>query len=483
MDYDYTMSMIDKLPNIRNLINNGVVKSFRSVFPPDSIPSWITCYTGMDPSEHGILESINYLAKGSNRLNVDTSIFKGKTFWDIIGNSGKKVCLINQFLAYPVWPVNGLMVNGPIFIDGDVKVSNSAMVEGISIPSSIGGITEFATRKTLKKFVEKIFADTVEQLHFGITLLKKHRPDLFFQTFLTMDRIQHFLWRYCDKSDPTYPGKNAFQESIENFYIEMDSIIGCYLDVLESEDQIVVISDHGHGMRCTHCFNINEFLRKRGLLKSNADDKLFSIKLIIEKLKNSVLGFMNNHDLEDYISVVAQFIPNAKSLKKGEHITCTTKSKAYASDFTGTNPFGGVCINKNMVDDYDNFRELLIDELFSVKDNGTPIFQWIKKREEMFSGKYIERYPDVIFSINSQYGVNWSLHTKYFTVNPTHKIISGGHREYGVFFSNISQETIADENMITMNNFFSSVLDFFDIDAHEYSNSKSFFKFNQSTKM
>jgi predicted AlkP superfamily phosphohydrolase/phosphomutase len=55
MDFDYTAAMLSELPNIQRLSRQGVFSPFKSVFPPDFIPSWITCYTGKDPSEHVFL--------------------------------------------------------------------------------------------------------------------------------------------------------------------------------------------------------------------------------------------------------------------------------------------------------------------------------------------------------------------------------------------------------------------------------------------
>lgn len=474
MDYDLTLKMIDKLPVLKKLSQDGTAGPLRSVFPPDSIPAWITCYTGLDPSEHGVLESVNYLAKGDDRLKVDTSAFQGKTFWDVIGGAGNSVCVINPFMAYPVWPVKGVMINGPVFIGGDIQVSDPSWTEGTNIPETLGGIVDFPNRKNMAEFVAKTFSDTREQADFGLKILKKNRPNLFFQTFLTMDRLQHFLWRYCDPQDPTYPGKNQLEDSIEKFYILIDAIIGEYLACLGPDDELIVLSDHGHGMRCTHCFNLNEELRSRGYVHSVAEGKLFSKQLLVEKLKNSVLNFMNEHNLEDYISVIAKFVPNAKKLKKGKHITKESDNIAYASDFTGTNPFGGVCINKSKIDDYQSFRDQLKDELAGIEINGEPIFLWIKKREDMFAGAYLDRFPDLLFCLRPQFGVNWCLHTKTVTTNPTHKKISGGHKEHGIFFSSIPRNSIADPNDLIMNNIFSTLLARFGIDGRPYSKGRSF---------
>ena len=468
MDFEYTKSILNKLPNLSRLDKAGIFRPLRSVFPPDSIPAWITCYTGEDPSEHGVLESVNYLARGDGRLKVDASSFQGKTFWDVIGNHGRQVCVINPLLAYPVWQVNGVMVNGPVFIDGRIQHSNPVWLDGIAIPKSLGGIVDFPNQKTMVQFVEKTILDTREQSEFGIKMLKKNYPDLFFQAFLTMDRLQHFLWRYCDPGDPTYPGENDLQDSIELFYILIDSIIGEYIKLLGADDHIMIISDHGHGMRCTHCYNINEELRKRGYVKSVADGKIFSRQLLVEKLKNFVLNFMNEHNLEDYISVIGKIVPNAQKLKKGKHITKESNNIAYASDFTGTNPFGGICINRSKTSDYEQFRSQLMEELVSFNDNGNPVFLWLKKREEMFAGKHLNRYPDILFCLKPKYGVNWNLHTKTVTINPTHKKISGGHKENGIFFTTLSQNQLM-EDSLTIENMFAVLLKYFDIESEKRS--------------
>ena len=435
MDYDLTLSLLPRLPNLKKLAEAGGFAPFPSVFPPDSIPAWITAYTGSDPSEHGVLESVNYFAKGSDRLKVDTSAFQGRTFWDIAGAQDRSVCVINPFMAYPVWHVNGLMVNGPVFITGEVQVSDPVRLGDIALPLSLGGIVDFPNRKTMLGFVEKIFADTREQGRFGRALLSRDKPDLFFQVFLTMDRIQHFLWRHGDRDDPDHPGPNRFERAIIDFYVAIDEEIGAFLRLLDPGDRLMVISDHGHGRRCTHCFNINEYLRRRGDVVSSAKSPLSPMRLI-ETLKNATLGLMDRLGLQDHFRTIARFVPGVRQLKKGKHLTNNTRNRAYVSDFTGTNPFGGICINRNLTPDYDQFRETLMRELAALTFRDEPVFLWLKKREELPQGKHRERFPDILFEMQPDLGVNWSLHGELFTRNPTHKALSGGHKRTGVFFSN-----------------------------------------------
>ena len=314
-------------------------------------------------------------------------------------------------MAYPVWDVNGVMVNGPSFITGPIQTSNSEYTDCTEIPGSIGGIEDLPSRSTIKPFYDKTVSDTEEQAKFGLDLLKKKSPGFFFQTFLTTDRLQHHLWRYCDKSDPTYPGRNEVETGIIDFFTLIDDIVGQFMKELNDDDTLLIMSDHGHGMRCTHTFNLNEFLRRKGYLKSAGGESKLNKKILLEKLKNKVLQFMNKHDLEEYMHKIAKFVPNAKALKKGSHITNYDDSKAYASDFAGTNPFGGICINKENVDDYESFRSQLMTELQECIYEGKPIFTWMKCREELYQGKHIDRYPDILFEMIPELGSGMSMHT------------------------------------------------------------------------
>jgi predicted AlkP superfamily phosphohydrolase/phosphomutase len=468
MDFDLTRTMMDagKLPNFKRLEESGSFSPLLSVFPADSIPSWITTFTGLDPSDHGILDHVNYILGDQSEAKIDTSVFHRKTFWDRIGKEADaKVCVINAFMAYPVWPVNGVMVSGPVFVEGEIQVSDPEAVAGISLPESIGGLDDLPTRETMAPFLEKAIRDTNKEADFGLAMLEKNKPDLFFQTFLTSDRIQHFLWRYCDPTDPTHPGSTEVENGIDEFFAEADKILGRFMDAMSDDEILMVMSDHGHGMRCTHCFNFNEYFRQKGYLKSASGESKFNKKIIIEKMKNRVLKFLNDNDMEEYIGKIAKLVPNAKALKGGTHIANYNDSMCYAPDFAGSNPFGGVKINTENVTNYTEFRQQLIKELSAVEYEGEPLFKWLKPREEMYQGKHIDRYPDILYEMNPRVGTGFAMHTDLFMANPTHKKISGGHKKNGVLFLNNASTLSVVEKDCKISNIHSSILSIFDIHA------------------
>ena len=79
MDRDVIVRYKDKLPNLYDLMQKNNKPNLRSVFPADTTPALSTIYTGLDPSEHGIINFVNVGAKQNTYkpLIIDDSSFKG----------------------------------------------------------------------------------------------------------------------------------------------------------------------------------------------------------------------------------------------------------------------------------------------------------------------------------------------------------------------------------------------------------------------
>ncbi len=430
----------------------GVFRTLRSVFPPDSVPAWTSIYTGLNPASHGLLHSIDYLGKGPQGLTIDFSPFQRRTFWDLAGQSGKRVCVVNPFLAYPVWPVNGIMVSGPVFVGGPVQGFPNTVLEQYHVPP-LGGIVEFPTRHTLGPFCQDAVEMTGSLADFGLRLFEQQDWDLYFICFLTLDRIKHFLWRYCDQTDPTCPGKGPHADAIERCYRFFDTLLGRFCERAGNQWAVLVISDHGHGRRSTKTLNLNEFLRRRGYLASRTQGpKYLDYRYLIERLKTKTLQGMYRYDLGDAIAKLVRFIPAKRALKTSSFITDREGSLAYTPDFAGRNPFGGVVISQKEVHrrglEYEQFRDNLIQEVSQIRDpqSDQHVVKWIRRREEIYAGQYLSKYPDLVFELQEDYGVSWTLYANTVGINPTHKKISGGHRMNGVLMVANAGKEVAVEN-------------------------------------
>ncbi len=444
----------DDLPNFGRIMTEGYYVPLESTQPPDSIPAWVTIYTGMQPWQHGVVDSVDYLDVKGGATAVDTGILKGKTFWDLAGSAGKRVCVINPLLAYPVWPVNGVMVNGPVFITGATQTYPGEIASEYELPE-LGGMVDFPDRKELAGFIERTRKVTSDQAHFGLKLLAREKWDVFFLCLLTLDRVLHFLWRYTDPADPTYPGRNPYESSIKDFFVMLDSLLGEYLDALDDDQALLIVSDHGHQMRPTRALYVNEVLRREGLLKTRKGAVTgVSHVALVEKAKMAFLRTMHRLDLEDWVYRIAALIPKEKrkSLKTSSFAVLRDKSVAWVSDTGGGTSFGGIeisrerCLAEGM--EYEGLRERLIGLLSGTRNSrGEAIVSWARRREDVFEGKNVEKYPDVVFELKEEYGVDRALFCGITGGSTTHKKVSGGHSKYGVFMLFNSPDTPSAEEL------------------------------------
>lgn len=458
----------DRLPNLRSLQETTGAVQYESVFPPDSVPAWVSFFTGLNPAEHGVMEYVDQLAPaGTGGVAADR--FRGRTFWDLAGQAGKRVMIVNPFLAYPPWPVSGIMASGPAFVQGEVRVDpqDDALLHPLPF---MGGYSEFPGESELAKFFDQAERDTRELADYAGRVWEDLRPDLAFVSFLTLDRIQHFLWRYSDPQDPTYPGRTGFTDAVFRFYVLLDEIVGSLRAMAGQDVATLVMSDHGHGRRCTRLININEILRREGLLACQGAAHAWSGRRLIERMKNAALTYAHRWHLEKLLQRAAKRIPNKKAFKRGDHIIDKERSLAFLSDFDGANPFGGICLTAAATSRAD--REALITRLLELLRElhhsaglPRPVVRWAKRREQIYSGTYLNKYPEVVFELDPDFGVNWSLFAPAVVPNPRHRTLSGGHLKPGVLLVSGRDMSSALRSVETPMTLFQHVLDWMGLNA------------------
>lgn len=72
-----------------------------------------------------------------------------------------------------------------------------------------------------------------------------------------------------------------------------------------------------------------------------------------------------------------------------------------------------------------------------IEDHGQPIMIWVKRREEIYEGAKVENYPDIVYRMKPEYGVDRGLYgKKLFGINAMHEVLSGGHQFLGVIMGN-----------------------------------------------
>lgn len=440
LDYDLLLKYIDLLPNFKKLASEGCLSRSHSVFPPDSDTVWSSIYTCLSPAEHGVVNFVDPLNKSTEYLTseTDNSFLCNKTFWDFASQQGKKVIVLFPHVGFPPWKVNGIMVSRSSLEDKvqaypedkkfDFDLTKLNTVKGF--PSS---------KNELKKFINSHHELIRNEAKFSSKLLESEEWDLFFVYSSSLDVVKHFVWKYCDENDPSYPGHNELENTIEDLYLLYDKLLGQYLDLLPSECSFVVLSDHGHGGRPQKLFNVNEFLRRHNFLYTIESKNRNNI-VLIEKSKRLALETIGKYELGKYASKFLKVVPSVRKLYTSPLLIDWSKTVAYTSDLSGIKAYsyGGIMINRQNTKDsqYEEIRNKIISLLSKLKQQNSDkeLFEFVIKREDLYKGEFLHKYPDIVFNFKNNYGAGWEVNGELFSFSSTHSIVPGSHKANSAVF-------------------------------------------------
>jgi predicted AlkP superfamily phosphohydrolase/phosphomutase len=120
--------------------------------------------------------------------------------------------------------------------------------------------------------------DDKEYLEQARTVLAEHRRafdaefpkfqhGLFFFYFSSLDLNAHMMWRLTDSSHPAYDAALAAQygTALEEFYQQLDQVLGEVLAKIDSDTTLLVLSDHGFAPY-RRSFNLNTWLLNNGYI-------------------------------------------------------------------------------------------------------------------------------------------------------------------------------------------------------------------------
>lgn len=475
LDSRILASMKDELPNLSGLMTETPDISFDGVFPPDSPTSWASIYTGLNPAKHGIVLFTDPLKRVSTMItrDVDDSSIRGRTFWDIAGRMGKRVCVLTHLLGYPVWAVNGTMI-GRSGVTGDVQ----AYPQGIS---DIYDLHKFSWQLDLfpgrnrREYVKLAAVQLSREKELAIQLLNDDSWDLFFVSFGELDPIQYSFWNYYDKDDPSYPGSGDYEDVIPDFYKTFDEVIGEFLSRIPPETAMMIVSDHGIGSRPVRLLNVNEFIRRLGLLRlrntSGGVTGTVSRKAVkMPDARQRVIEIIDRCDLGNIAASFLHRFPKFKEWFIASRHVDWENSSAYLTDQSGIKnyPYGGIMVVCRDGVDYDATRNVIIAGLTDIRDSaGRRIVEWIRRREDLYEGNLQDRYPDILFELRENYGAGSIVPAELFGESSSHNIAPGCHKQHhATFLVNSPDELRANSRQGNLMDIAPTILELLGIDTH-----------------
>ncbi len=436
-----------KLPTLSRLMQEGAWGKLAAQIPPNSVPNWPSFATGMNPGKHGVTW---WLSQEGSRL-IDRRDIKGRPVWDIAGDQGRKVAVINVPVTYPPYQVNGVMVTGLLTPASATDYTYPPELKA-ELDAQVGGyrVTHTAVHRRggEEEFLQDLLDLLDRQLRASLYLLKNHPWHLFIVVLGITDVIVHKFWQDLDPQHPqhTTEDEDRLRDIIPRAYQAVDNAVQSLLDQAGDGVHTCIMSDHGGG-GFYEAFFTNNWLMDQGLLKirrqgwSRLRYWLFRMGLTINTLfpmANAIVARLGGQKLKRRISPMNQGIGRLSGLFLSEADIDWSRTKAYSAggfgqiriNLRGRQPQGIVAPG----DEFESLRDRIIQGLASVTvpSTGKPYLGRAYKSEELFHGPEFDRLPDIVcVPYDERYvdiGLGFISNKQFDTVS----IVSGTHRLEGI---------------------------------------------------
>ncbi len=439
-----------ELPVMGSLMREGVSGPLKSTIPPTSGPSWSSFMTGMNPAKTGIFDFLRRRAGSYVFPPVNASHRAGRTLWRILSEAGRRVGVLNVPMSYPVEEVNGFMVSGWLtpYMARDYIYPREL---GTELREKVGYYRIYPTETFSEGRQEAFFAACRElldmRLRSALYLMQSREWDFFMVVFFDTDRILHQVWHHLDPTHPWHQKRSTYNEENRNlvldYFRQVDSAIGRLVEAAGDDVVTLLLSDHGMGP--AHRFIIlNNWLLEAGVLRLK--DAL-PTRLKAALFRNG-FTLVNIHRLADSLRLAkhAEYkgLYSLDRLMKYVFLSFAdvdwSRSQAYSYgrhlgsihlNVRGREPLGIV----ERGSEYEAVREELIACLssFTDPDTGEPLVGRIARREEVYSGPYLDRAPDLILWPRLETDIFFGLSEigSNRVLEPTYRY-SGMHRDYGL---------------------------------------------------
>ena len=436
------------LPTFRRLMEEGAWGELQSEIPPITVNNIVSMVTGKNAGKHGVLHWLKREAETGKWRLIDSRAIGTETLWDILGAGGKRVIVLNVPLTYPPRRVNGLMVTGLLTPVSARDISYPFALRE-EVEREIGGRYPILPKMVYAEGREREYLDALLEsldLRYRASryLMDRYPWDFFMIHEIESDFVQHFFWAFMDPTHPRHDPRKAeeYGKAILQVYQRIDGILAAYLEALDKQDTLMVVSDHGAGPLFQK-FYTNNWLMKEGMLKLKKDWTtiwkylLFRGGLTLQNVHGVAvrLGFSN---LQPRVNRTRFFESFLRRLFLSYQDVDWERTTAFAMG-----GFGQIYIHggkgkgnpRPHGEGYEASRDRVISTLAKLRIPGTQknYLQKIYKREELYWGPFLSDLPDLVVMPEEGYldpgDFEWFSNAVFEPRTP----VTGTHRSSGIF--------------------------------------------------
>lgn len=362
------------MPHFAALVRQGRIQPLNSVYPTVSSVAWSTYMTGANPAQHRIFGFLDRRLGSYQTFIPTASHMCAPTLWEKLGETGKKVIVMNVPVTFPPRPVNGILISGFL----------SPSLEKATYPRSLSQkLAAMGYRLDMDPWGARQSKDTLLE-DFQLTLARRaeamfhlmdNEPWDFFQChIMETDRLHHFLWEDMAKDAKQASPLHKYAPAFTECYTQIDELLGQVGRRLDDRTRLIVLSDHGF---CTLKWEVqvNYWLTEKGWLS-------------FEKMPPQSL---------------ADISPRARAFS-------LIPGRLYIN-LQGREPKGSVAPA-----DYERVREELAVAAMEIREpkTGAPMIEKVLRREEIYEGPYLEEAADLILVPHRGYDLKARLYSEAF---------------------------------------------------------------------
>jgi predicted AlkP superfamily phosphohydrolase/phosphomutase len=403
----------------------------------------------MNPGKTGIYDFLYRKAGTYQFPPVSASLRGGTTLWRYLNTAGKRVGVLNLPMSYPVEPVNGFMVSGwmtPYSAPDYVHPPELAA----ELEREVGNYRIYPTETFTEQRSESFLRATYDLLDMRTrtALYLAQKPwDTFLTVFFDTDRVLHQLWHYLEADHPWRSGGEDKEWIVRDYFQKVDESIARLLQHADDDTMVIVLSDHGMG-RANNFIVLNNWLLDTGLLrlkrhawtrmKEFAFRRGFTLRnvhqiadrLRLARQAEYVAGYFVDHLIKmAFLSFLDVDWSRSRAYSFGRHL-----GSIYVN-LKGREPQGIV----EPGDEYESVRDEIERLAYGFRDprSGRKLIGQVVRREEVYSGPYLDRAPDLILHPLEPSDIFFGLadfgHRD--TVATVYRY-SGMHRDHGMLIMN-----------------------------------------------
>ncbi|WP_132060436.1 alkaline phosphatase family protein [Halorussus amylolyticus] len=422
LDFRYLDAFESSLPNFSALREEGVEAPLRSTFPPWTGSAWPSMYTGTDPSHHGVYGFFHHTEGYPDDDELVTrNRVRRPAIWNYLDATDDPAVALNVPVTHPAESIDGALVPGYLAHEDDAghpEGVRDELSDAIGEPYTIYSRGETSDDKAEKRAG---YLDLID---------------------LRARAAEHLLdaydWKVAvvqvQKTDAVFHNFDD-RETFRAVYERADDLLGRVRDVVDDDTNVVVCSDHGIGPVDGYTVYLNEVLREHGFVETTSDAS--NPTLATEKsaltgeggggessadgtgtkptataravsaattalgavgvTPGDAYGVAKRIGVDDLLTSV---LPDEAIAAAGESVDwtasaayCRTAELGVRINLDGREPNGVV-----PADDYERVRDELVELLSALRTpDGDPVFEWVKRREEVYDGPFAEHACDVLF--------------------------------------------------------------------------------------